>query len=573
MYLFSTRELLNAPDMRDQRRQQVTISLTKAALVAGLIGLTAQAGAARAQSAEPKSPWDIMEAMKSAPVSPNGRAMEAVWERAPEAPDGNFEDARPYFVSSWGGIVIRGKRNGDFIDRALAARHCGASNNPATDITFIGEAPPNICEGVTAVAENETRSFSSPVTLKGRDTHYVKFGTPNGWVVREFMQSINGVTVSGLPPATGEAASDWGISSLGAFYRNEDGKRVFYAPGETVKLYDDFSFVVEPVMDDDELQAKAEAGVMKSIDTDPALAKIGESDRQSVPVAGLLLLFGLPLAIIAGIVFAVRHFRRRRGKVPAAPVAAIAPADIPVGMSHADAAKASAAAQPAAAAPDIRQPIDRLREWRALEPGQRYRIIGGAAVLLMFLLFAILRPSTDPTTILRKLASEARAGPAQSELGVMLNEETLAGELQSGGDFVSPAAGHKARFAAYRSGEAKIIFDVFSSSADAEAALVKIKAGGPEEELLLPAVARGAATGFGDRSVVPFKPQIVFECRNTANYLYCMTQPAKTALLLTVRVPADTVIPIPGVADAKTHAETEARDAIDRLQNVGIGNR
>ena len=72
---------------------------------------------------------------------------------------------------------------------------------------------------------------------------------------------------------------------------------------------------------------------------------------------------------------------------------------------------------------------------------------------------------------------------------------------------------------------------------------------------------------------MPFKPQIVFECRNTANYLYCMTQPAKTALLLTVRVPADTVIPIPGVADAKTHAETEARDAIDRLQNVGIGNR
>lgn len=551
----------------------MTISCTKAVLVAGLFVLTAEAGATRAQSAEPKSPWAIMEAMKSAPVSPNGRAMEAIWERAPEAPDGNFEDARPYFVSSWGGIVIRGKRNGDFIDRALAARHCGASDNPATDITFIGEAPPNICEGVTAVAENETRSFSSPVTLKGRDTHYVKFGTPNGWVVREFMQNINGVTVSGLPPATGEAASDWGISSLGAFYRNEDGKRVFYAPGETVKLYDDFSFVVEPVMDDDELQAKAEAGVMKSIGTDPALAKIGEADRRPVPVVGLLLLFGLPLAIIAGIVFAIRHVRRRRGKVPAAPVAAIAPADIPVGLSHADAVKAKAAALPAEAAPDIRQPIDRLREWRALEPGQRYRIIGGAAVLLLFLLFAILRPSTDPTTILRKLASETRAGAAQSELGVMLNEETLAGELQTGGDFVSPAAGHKARFAAYRPGEAKIIFDVFSSSADADAALAKIKAGGPEEELLLPAVARGAATGFGDRSVVPFKPQIVFECRNTANYLYCMTQPAKTALLLTVRVPADTVIPIPGAADAKTHAETEARDAIDRLQNVGIGNR
>ncbi|MBK8272144.1 MAG: hypothetical protein IPK89_03930 [Sphingomonadales bacterium] len=550
----------------------MAISCTKAVLVAGLIGLTAQAGVARAQSAEPKSPWAIMEAMKSAPVSPNGRAMEAIWERAPEAPDGNIEDARPCFVSSWGGIVIRGKRNGDFIDRALAARHCGASNNPATDITFIGEAPPNICEGVTAVAENETRSFSSPVTLKGRDTHYVNLARPMAGLCANLCR-VSMASRSPASPATGEAASDWGISSLGAFYRNEDGKRVFYAPGETVKLYDDFSFVVEPVMDDDELQAKAEAGVMKSIDTDPALAKIGESDRQSVPVAGLLLLFGLPLAIIAGIVFAVRHFRRRRGKVPAAPVAAIAPADIPVGHEPCRCRQGQRRRAACRSRPDIRQPIDRLREWRALEPGQRYRIIGGAAVLLLFLLFVILRPSTDPTTILRKLASEAKAGTAQSELGERLNEETLAGELQSGGDFVSPAAGHKARFAAYRSGEAKIIFDVFSSSADAEAALAKIRAGGPEEELLLPAVARGAATGFGDRSVVPFKPQIVFECRNTANYLYCMTQPAKTALLLTVRVPADTVIPIPGVADAKTHAETEARDAIDRLKNVAIGNR
>jgi hypothetical protein len=539
------------------------------ALVAGLIGLTAQAGAAGAQSGEKMTPFEMMEA---APVSPNGRAMEAIWDRAPGAPDENFADARPYFLSRWGGIVIRGKRNGDRIDRALAARHCGASDNPATDIYFIGEEPPNICEGVTAVAANETESFSSPVTIKGFEAKYEKFGTPNGWVVLEFLQKIDDVTHSGLPPATGDAASEWGISSLGAFYRNEDGKHVFYAPGETVKLVEHYSFVVEPVMDAAELQARATAAVLKSFDTDPAIAKIGETDRRPVPVAGLLLLFGLPLAIIAGIAFAIRRYRRR-GKLPATPVGAIAPADIPVGMSHVDAAKAKAAAPSAEAAPDIRQPADRLREWRALEPGQRYRIIGGAAVLLLFLLFVILRPSTDPTTILRKLASETKGGVAQSELGVMLNEETLAGELQTGGDFVSPAAGHRARFAAYRPGESKIIFDVFSSAAEAEAALVKVKAGGPEEELLLPAVARGAAIGFGDRSVVPFKPQMVFECRNTANHLYCMTQPAKTALLLTVRVPADTVVPIPGVADAKTHAETEARHAIDRLQNVGIGNR
>lgn len=229
--------------------------------------------------------------------------------------------------------------------------------------------------------------------------------------------------------------------------------------------------------------------------------------------------------------------------------------------------------QPVVTSPVAPPPIDRLLGWRALEPGQRYRIIGGAAVLLLFLMFVILRPSTDPATILRKVASDARSGAAPSELGKALGEETLTGELNAGGAFVSPATGHQARFASYRPGDIKLIFDIFSSSADAELTLAKIKKGGAEEELLLPAVARGAATGFADRSVVPFKPQMVFECRNTANYLYCMTQPAKTALLLTVRVPADSVVPIPGVADAKTYAETEARDAIDRLHDLGIGDR
>ena len=305
---------------------------------------------------------------------------------------------------------------------------------------------------------------------------------------------------------------------------------------------------------------------------------------RSVPIVGLLLLFGLPLALIAGIVFGVRRFlRRRRGAVPATVLQprtmAIAPADIPVGMSYAEAVAKSGPALaptpteglPVQPIPVPREPIDHLRAWRALEPGQRYRIIGGVAVLLLFLLFVILRPSTDPATILRKLASDAKSGAATSELGKVLGEETLTGELPRDGDFVSPAAGHKARFAWYRAGDAKVIFDIFSSRADADQALAKIRSGGPEEELLLPALARGAATGFADRSVVPFKPQMVFECRSAAYYLYCMTQPEKTALLLTVRVTADTVIPISGVADAKTHAETEARYAIDRLLEVGIG--
>ena len=83
-------------------------SLTKAAMVAGLLALTVQSGVARAQAAGKISPTEMLEAMKSAPVSPNGRPMEAIWDRAPEASDGNTEDAKPYFVSRWGGIVVRG---------------------------------------------------------------------------------------------------------------------------------------------------------------------------------------------------------------------------------------------------------------------------------------------------------------------------------------------------------------------------------------------------------------------------------------------------------------------------------
>ncbi len=297
------------------------------------------------QTAENKAAFDQMyaqmQAMKSAPRSPNGLPMEAVWERAPDAPDGEFTDARPYFVSRWGGIVIRGRRNGNLIDRALAARHCGASDNPATDIYFIGEAPPNICEGVTAVAENETQSISSPVTIKGRNGQYVKMGTPNGWIVREFMQNINDVVSSGRAPATGESASDWGISSLGAFYRNEDGKHVFYAPGETVQLTKEFNFVVEPVMDEDELAAKASAAIMNSFGNDPAIAKIGQPKAKTPWQWAFLLVFGVPLALVGGAIYGILHIiRLRRGSIPVIAGRPLDPAIIPVSMSHAEAADA-----------------------------------------------------------------------------------------------------------------------------------------------------------------------------------------------------------------------------------------
>lgn len=65
---------------------------------------------AKEQAARNKSIFDKLEATKSAPRSPNGLPMEAVWERAPGAPDAEFTDARPYFVSRWGGENQRSSR-------------------------------------------------------------------------------------------------------------------------------------------------------------------------------------------------------------------------------------------------------------------------------------------------------------------------------------------------------------------------------------------------------------------------------------------------------------------------------
>jgi hypothetical protein len=511
-----------------------------------------------------------VEAMKAAPVSPNGRPMEAVWDRAPEASDGEFTGTGPYFVSRWGGIVIRGRRNGDLVDRALAAKHCGASNNPATDITFIGEAPPNICEGVTTVAPGETQLLSSPVTLKGRDTQYRKLGTRNGWVVLEFLQNIDDIVRSGRAPATGEAASEWGISSLGAFYRNEDGKHVFYAPGETVKLVDDYSFTVEPVMDDEELQAKASAAIMNSMATDPAIAKIGRQEAKTPWDWAFLLVFGVPLAAIGGVIYGIRRFfRRRHGMAPATPAVTIAPADIPVGKRVADVVKADGAAM---AIPP--KPSDGAAWWRAQPLAKRRTIIfGTTTVLVLVILFVTLRPAEpDETALLRKVVAGGNAASAPSALGMTPNEEPLPTADGAGANAPSPADGHVGRFAVYRPANAKLLFDTFMTPAATDAALAAIHDHGPQEVMLLPA-GSGAATSFAEPMGARGHLALNFECRRTAAYLYCMTRPRRTAMLLTVRVPNDTDQTVDGVNDAKTLVATEAQQAIDRLNAAGIGGQ
>jgi len=283
--------------------------------------LTAGRQAAEERTAANKAAFEKLEALNSMPRSPDGLPMEAVWDRAPGAPDAEFTDARPYFVSRWGGIVIRGRRNGNQIDKALSARHCGASDNPATDIYFIGEAPANICEGVTEVPPNQVQSLSAPITIKGMEGEYTKVGTPSGWAVLAFAQNVADVMHSGEAPATGENASEWGVTSLGAFYRNEGGQHVFYAPGETVQLTKDYSFVVEPVMLEQELTARAVVATMRGMATDPAITQLGRPKAKTPWQWSSLFDLGVPLVLLGGAIYGIVRFLRRRREVrPPIPV-------------------------------------------------------------------------------------------------------------------------------------------------------------------------------------------------------------------------------------------------------------
>jgi hypothetical protein len=175
--------------------------------------------------------------------------------------------------------------------------------------------------------------------------------------------------------------------------------------------------------------------IANNMPTDPTLASIGQPKPKTPWDWAFLLVFGLPLAIIAGLIFRIRRFRRRRAiAVPATgglpPTMVVEPADIPIGMNYADTvAKAGPAsgATPTDGRPrqPAGQPPDHLQAWRALPPGQRKSIIGGAVVLALFALFVILRPTnfggaTETETLRRAVTDGAWA----------LHEESLDGQPQ-----------------------------------------------------------------------------------------------------------------------------------------------
>jgi hypothetical protein len=189
------------------------------------------------------------------PMSTTGFPMEALWEYAPEAPDGKLTKTGPYYVSRWGGIVLRGRQDGDRVVTALNVVQCGPGKNPRMRVTMLGVPPKNLCDSIHAVKPGTSEGSSAfDLTLLGLST---------GWTVIDFMQKVhNNAFVGGLPPINSSEHASWGVTKLGAIFHDENGKRVFFAPGETVKASDRVSFEVKPVMDEDELRSIVTAAAL-----------------------------------------------------------------------------------------------------------------------------------------------------------------------------------------------------------------------------------------------------------------------------------------------------------------------
>lgn len=259
--------------------------------------------------------------LAAAPKSPNGLPMEAIFDFAPEAPGGKLTATGPYLVSRWGGIVVRGRPEGDHVVSALSTVQCGSDQNPATQITVIGVPPDGLCADVSAVPAGESSTFllTEPENLFGTWL----FGTSSGWTGIEFSQTVDkDAAFGGLKlPATGSEDGKWGLSRFGAVFRNENGLHVFYAPGETVTLPSGVTFVVKPAMKKDDLKQIDESDFAANFEKmDAALAKLGEikipeapkiRTHGPAPLWAKILVVGFILALGGGAIYGIRRLIRR----------------------------------------------------------------------------------------------------------------------------------------------------------------------------------------------------------------------------------------------------------------------
>ncbi len=236
------------------------------------------------------------ESEPSLPKSPTGFPMEALWDKASEAPDGGLTEAGPYRTSRWGNIVVRGRLEDGRVISALSFIQCGRGENPATQVSLIGEAPDDLCDSVTALKPGVAR------TVRGKN--YILYGQSTGWTVVDFAQEVGNAGFSaGFLPATAKDEMKVGVSSLGAVFQIQNGKFVFFAPGETVKLSDNVHFVVERVMEEGEVSALQTAAVFDGS---------GSETKVKRPIGFYILFFGILPLLVVGISY--RILRRRGAK-------------------------------------------------------------------------------------------------------------------------------------------------------------------------------------------------------------------------------------------------------------------
>lgn len=245
------------------------------------------------------------EAEIALPKSPNGLPMESIWDYAPEAPGGALTKTGPYYASRWGNLVVRGRPVDGKVDFALTIVQCGRPQDPATQVTMIGSAPDGLCHSVKALPEGTSNSVSGD--------KFELYGNSGGWTVLDFAQTIGGLdSNTGIIPYAAKMDDKWGVTSLGAVFHAENGKYVIYAPGETVTLPHGISFIIKPVMDEQELDAMVIGDAMRGMSNDPALDKI-LAKKEKPPIWFTFLFFGMPLALIGWAIFAIRrHLRRKK---------------------------------------------------------------------------------------------------------------------------------------------------------------------------------------------------------------------------------------------------------------------